>query len=53
MFLDCFRMLILKIILKNKKYYFKEFLNKNHFKPVLLLQSHTSSYTIQARDNIV
>jgi hypothetical protein len=32
MFLDYFNILILKIIFKNKKYYFNIFLNKNYFK---------------------
>jgi hypothetical protein len=31
MFLNCFGVLILKIILKNKKFYFNIFTNKKHF----------------------
>jgi hypothetical protein len=32
MFSDRFDMLILKIIFKNKKYYFDAFINEKHFK---------------------
>jgi hypothetical protein len=39
MFLDCFNMLILKIIFKNKKYYFNIFIYKKYFKKYLLLYS--------------
>jgi len=43
MFLYYFDMLMLKIILKNKKNYFNEFYNEKHFKKQLLLYSQTPS----------
>ena len=41
MFLNYFNVLMLKIILKNKKYYFYIFTNKNYFKKQSQLQSRT------------
>jgi hypothetical protein len=39
MFLDYFNILILKIICKNKKFYFNIFLNKNYFKIYVFLSA--------------
>jgi len=41
MFLDCFNILILKIIFKNKKNYFDIFLSKNYFEKQLLQHFQT------------
>ena len=38
MFFDCFKLLILKINFKNKKYYFNEFQNEKYFKKQPLSQ---------------